>query len=734
MSIDKQILQFLNTSDYMPMKQHDIANSLGLTNNNQRNEFRKVLYFLEKKGLVMRIRKNRWSLPNKLKHMNGSLKFLSNGGAIFISEDNKEVFIGEKNLGTALPDDDVQIKLFSDDLIKGNKKFSRPEGKVIDIIKRNSLTVVGTLKYARYFKYVLPDNPNFRNHIRINENTTISNNHKVLVKIDDWIDPYQSITGTIIKDLGERTAKGVDIKSMIISAGLEEEFSDDVMNEVKNIQTTISQSELDKRVDLREDVTFTIDPETAKDFDDAISFSKHPDHGWVLGVHIADVSAYVKKDSYIDREAFKRGNSIYLVDRVIMMLPSELTTKICSLTPNNDHLSHTVSIHLDDNGEIVSVETYPSVIQSKCRLTYNQVQKHINGDNDHNIPNKITEKLKVLYPIINLIRSKRVKNGSLELNTPDIEIKLDEFGNVISISKRSEAKDAYRLIEDCMLLANKVVAEKISNASTSALYRIHENPDVEQWAKMALELNALGLNYIPNTRDDLNKIFNISAGSTNEYAVLLSILRNLKRAEYSANLNEHFGLAFEKYTHFTSPIRRYADLIIHRILKSVELNQKNSLSKNQINEIAMHCTKTEKKADELEKKSTEKKRIDYYVNQLKLKNNDFNGYIVGIKRRGLIVELTETLQRGMIAFSTFKNEWLEINESETAVVNQAGKVIYRLGDNVNVLITNIDTERNLVDFIIYNSNKKNIIKKHKIIPNSRSGKAKIKKRSRRKKS
>ena len=733
MSIDKQILQFLNDSDYIPMKQHDIANSLGLIDKNKRNEFRKVLYHLEKKGLIIRLRKNRWSLPNKLKNIKGTLKFLPNGGAILTSVDNKEVFIGENNLGTAFPDDEVNVEIFSDDWVKANKKFIRPEGKVIDITKRNTLTIVGTLKYARYFKYVLPDNPSFRAHIRINKNTAIKHNHKVLIKIDDWNDPYQSITGTIIKDLGEKSSKGVDIQSMIISAGLEEEFSDNVIDEVKNIPTKITQSEIDKRVDLRDVVTFTIDPETARDFDDAISFSKHPDDGWILGVHIADVSTYVKKDSFIDLEAYKRGNSIYLVDRVIMMLPTELTTKICSLTPNNDHLTHTASIHVNDIGEIISYDTYPSIIQSKCRLTYNQVQKHINGDGNHNIPNQITENLELLYPIINLIRSKRIKNGSLELNTPDIEIKLDESGNVVSINKRSEAKDAYKLVEDCMLLANKVVAEKISNAGVSSIYRIHENPDEEQWAKMALELNALGLNYIPNTRDDLNKIFNISAGSTNEYAVLLSILRNLKRAEYSSYLIEHFGLAFKKYTHFTSPIRRYTDLTIHRILKSIELNQKSYLSKNQINEIAMHCTKTEKKADELEKKSTEKKRIDYYVNELKLKNIDYNGYIVGIKKRGLIVELPETLQRGMIAFSTFKNEWLEINESETAVVNQSGKVIFRLGDNVNVLITNIDTVRNLIDFIIYNPNKKNIIKKHKIIPNMRSGKAKIKKRSRRKK-
>ena len=498
----------------------------------------------------------------------GKIKFLPNGGAIVISSNENEIFIGEKNLGLALPNDEVLIEQFSNSRRKDYRKFERPEGKVIRILKRNTNSLVGTFKHAKYFKYVIPDNPSFRNQIRIDKKTDVKNNHKVLIKINEWNDPYQSLTGEILKDLGEKSDKGVDIESMIIEAGLTEKFTNSILEEVNNISKSIPDSELSKRRDLRDDIIFTIDPDTARDFDDAISFKKHPNNGWLLGIHIADVSTYIKSGSSIDKEAFKRGNSIYLVDRVIMMLPTELTTKICSLTPNDDHLTHSVLIHLSDDAEIINYETFPAIINSKGRLTYNQVQKHINGETDHTIPNNITNVLNLLYPVIKVVRSNRLNSGSLELNTPDIDIKLDESGNISSISKRSESKDAYNLIEDCMLLANKVVAEKIADSNYPSLYRIHEEPDETQWNKMGVELHSHGINAFPQSRKEINQIFNNIKGSTNEYTIVLSILKNLKRAEYSSSLIEHFGLSFEKYTHFTSPIRRYADLTIHRILKS----------------------------------------------------------------------------------------------------------------------------------------------------------------------
>ena len=733
MSIDNQIIEFLKGNDYLPMKQHEIANALGIYEKKQRNIFRRTLYDLEERGIIQRLRKNRFSLPNSLNYISGIIKFLPKGGGILLPSDEKdeEVYINDKNLSTALPNDKVTAELFYGKRINRNST-NRIEGKIIDIIKRNKVNFVGTLKHGKYITYAIIDDHLINQNVIITEETLINHNHKVLIKIDDWTDPQKNITGSIVKDLGHKSNLGIEITSMLNNEGINEEFSQEILNDVNKIDIDIKK-EIKNRKDLRKLTSFTIDPDTAKDFDDALSIEKHPNDGWVISVHIADVSYFVGHNSSIDKEALKRGNSIYLPDRVIMMLPKELTTIICSLTPNEDHLTHTVEMHINNDGELLSFSTYEAVINSKCRLTYQQVQKFIDKKSDHNIPINISKKINQLYPLIKKVRKKRIEAGSLELNTPDIDIKLDDAGNVESITTRSSAKEAYQMVEDCMLLANKVVANILFNSKKPSIYRIHESPDEEQWNKMALELDTLGIPYFPSSRKEINQIFEFIKGKHNEYATLLSILRNFKRAEYSSKCSEHFGLAFEKYTHFTSPIRRYPDLVVHRLLKAIEKNMINKLSLDEISYIADHCSKTEKKADELERKSIEKKRIDYYYNQLKNgKNPPLVGIITSIKKNGIIIEIPSTLQRGMILYSTISNSWLRPNQNNTSVINDSNKIIFTLGKVVEVIISKVDVDRKLIDFVLCKNeqSKKNKIKK---IPNLKTGKLKIKKRTRRKK-
>ena len=735
MSIDNQIIEFFKKANYLPMKQHEIANALGIVDKNERNAFRKKLYELEKKGTIERLRKNRFSLPNHCNKISGIIKFLSKGGGILIPFDknNEEIFINDKNLGVALPNDKVVVEIFHrSSYVKNNSLKIRTEGKIFKIIERHKIQIVGTLKHSKYNKYVIPDDHLINYKILINEKTDIGLDHKVLIKLDDWIDPYQNITASILKDLGKKFESGVDVSSMLYNEGIEEKFSDNILDEVKKISIDINE-EIKKRHDLRKLITFTIDPDTARDFDDAISIERHSDKGWKLGVHIADVSFYVHPDSKIDKEARNRGNSIYLVDRVIMMLPSELTTRICSLTPDQDHLSHSVEMHISDDGELLNFNTFPSIINSKCRLTYNQVQKLIENKEGHKIPKEISVKIKHLYPLVRKIRERRVNSGSLELNTLDVEIKLDSTGDVESISTRSLAKEAYQMIEECMLLANKVVAEILLKSKHPSIFRIHEDPDEEQWSKMAIELDALGIPYLPNTREEINEIFKLIKGKNNEYAILLSILRNLKRAEYSSKCVGHFGLAFDKYTHFTSPIRRYPDLIVHRLLKDVENNNATKFKAKELDDICEHCSNTERKADELERKSIEKKRIDYYANQLKEgKNPPLKGFITSIKKNGFIVEIPETLQRGMVHYSTISYGWLKPNKNNTSVVNENNKIIFTIGKSVEVIISKVDIERRLIDFILCNDIRLKKVNAKKI-PNLKTGKLKIKKQSRRKK-
>jgi ribonuclease R len=708
MSFENQLLQFMASPAYRPMKQHELANALHINQKGVRSDFRHELYALEQAGKITRLRKNRWSLPNQDNHRIGVVKMLAKGGAIFLPDDAEsgEVFIGERNTGLALPNDKVAIEVFHSEYVeKTRTSDQRSEGRVVKVLQRHTTQLVGLLRISPYHAYVIPDNPGFKNEVHVRDYAPglekTPQNHKVLIELHEWTDPYQPITGTVIEDLGEMNEPGVDVDSILREAGVQEAFPPEVIAEADGICETVSEADLVGREDLRELVTFTIDPETAKDYDDAISIEPHPDGGWWLGVHIADVSHFVKPGTELDKEAFHRGNSIYLVDRCVMMLPRELTTKVCSLNPKDDHLTHTAMMHISEEGEMISYDTYPSCIHSKCRLTYTQVQCYIDGKEEHGIPDFIIDRIKVLYPLVRRVRALRVANGSVEINTPDIEIKLDEEGKVVKMMPRSLAKEAYQLIEDCMLLANKAVAKKLIEAEHPAIYRIHGEPDEEQWATMGVELQTLGIDILPKNRDDINRAVKMAEGTPVEYTANLAILRNFKRAEYSEKQIGHFGLAFEDYTHFTSPIRRYPDLLVHRMLKAVEKGRSIGLSNEKIAEIAKHCTETEKQADDLEKKSIETKRLDYYKELLE--HNDIpaklKGYIVGIKGRGMIIELPDSLQRGMIAYKTVTSDWLEANDAFTQVVTKSGKVKFKLGDEVEVCLAKVDTARNFLDFV-----------------------------------
>jgi ribonuclease R len=708
MSFDTQILQFMAAPGYRPMKQHELANALHVGSKGNRAEFRHDLYALEEAGKITRLRKNRWGLPEVGNLSTGVIRMMAKGGAIFIpdQEGESEIYISDRNTGVALPDDKVSIEIFHSEYAarqreRRGQSDMRAEGRVVKVLGRATDQTVGVLKHTPYYSYIIPDSPGFRQDVRIEDVRNIPENHKVLVKLDSWTDPFKPLTGTVMEDLGEMSAPGVDVDSLLREAGIREEFPPEVIAEANNLTGEITPERMEGRRDLRAAYTFTIDPETAKDYDDAVSLEPHPEGGWLLGVHIADVSTYVQPGSLIDKEAFHRGNSIYLVDRAVMMLPKELTTKVCSLNPENDHLTHSVELHISPEGKILHYESFPSVIHSKARLTYTQVQKFIDGKDEHNIPAPILERLENLWPLVQKIRALRVENGSVEINTPEIEIKLNDRGKVEKMMPRSESKEAYRLIEDCMLLANRAVAEILIKNGKPAIYRIHDEPDEEQWASMGMELQALGIAVLPQTRQDINQAAKMAEGTPVEYTANLAILRNFKRAEYAATQIGHFGLAFEDYTHFTSPIRRYPDLLVHRMLKAVELGRDIPMSRDQIDEMARHCNETEKKADDLERKSTEKKRIEYY-NEIMTssQHRTFKGYIVSIKGKGMIVELPDSLQRGMITFASITSDWLVANDELTQVCTRGGKVKYTLGESVEVVLAKVDTARGFVDFIL----------------------------------
>lgn len=725
--LQQRILDHMAKPGYRPLSRPDLAKNMRI-HSKERNQLRQALINLKTAGKVVSLRKNRWALPETQDIVTGTLITTDKGFGIFTPDaGGEEYYIAKDDLKCALHGDRVTIeRLPAKAAPRGRTAFTHrnPDGRVVRVLERKTVEVVGLLKRTPYYAYVIPDNRCLGHDVRVTETDAdlgeIPDDHKVVILLNEWDDPFKPLTGKVIEDIGPRDDPNVEMGCILRAHGFRQSFSKEVLAEAADMPHELRPEDYKNRTDLRERLTFTIDPETARDFDDAISIEKVSNH-WKLSVHIADVAHFAPKGSLIDQEALHRGNSIYLVDRVVMMIPTELTTRICSLNPNVDRLAHTVEITLDATGEIIDSATCRSIIHSDARLNYEQVQDLFNADDaarpkglalptdsdskagamppaEPNIPPAVVNALRELRPLTRTLRKNRNEAGSLELSTPQIKCLLGADGKVASI-KKGEAKKAYQLIEECMLLANVVVARKLKDAGWSAIHRIHEAPDEEQWGKMGAELQALGIDALPATRADINAVLKKVAGKPVEYSANLAILTNLKRACYSTEDNEHFGLAFEDYVHFTSPIRRYPDLVIHRLLTALEQKVKMPYRADDLAAIAAQCSRTEVEADAAEKESIALRRAEYYRDLLhKGKTGPYKACVVKVLGKGLLIELSDTLQRGLVAFSSITDDRYELNSAKTKVTGQRWGKVFQIGDEIDVNLVNVDLARNFVDF------------------------------------
>jgi len=702
--LQQRILDHMAKANYRPLSRPDLAKDMRI-HSKERNQLRQALINLESAGKVISLRKNRWGLPEMRDELTGTVNVTDKGFGIFTPEaGGEEYYIAKDDLKCALHGDHVTIeRLPPKPPPRGRPAFKNPEGRVVQVLERKTDEVVGLLKRTPYYAYVIPDNPRLGHDVRVTETEAelgeIPDDHKVVIRLNEWNDPFKPLSGKVIEDIGPRDDQNVVMQCILRTHGFTQSFSDEVLAEAAKVPHELRPEDYKDRTDLRERLTFTIDPETARDFDDAVSIEKI-ESNWKLSVHIADVAHFVPKDSVIDKEALHRGNSIYLVDRVVMMIPTELTNKICSLNPNVDRLAHTVEITLDETGEIVESSTCRSIIHSDARLNYEQVQALFDGETDDNIPASVVAAIKELYPLTRTLRKNRNEAGSLELNTPQIKCLLGKDGKVASIQK-GEAKEAYQLIEECMLLANVVVARKLKAAEWPAIHRIHEAPDEDQWTKMGAELQALGIDALPANRTDINAVLEKVAGKPVEYSANLAILTNFKRACYSATDSEHFGLAFDDYVHFTSPIRRYPDLVIHRLLTELEQNNKQPYREDDLKGIAGQCSRTEVEADAAEKESIALRRAEYYRDLLhKGETGPYKACVVKVLGKGLLIELTDTLQRGLVAFSSITDDRYELNAMKTKATGLRWGKEFQIGNEIDVDLVKVDLARNFVDFHI----------------------------------
>jgi len=701
MGIKSNIIDFMEEKLYKPMLKEELAIQFGITGKDI-IEFYKVLDEMEREGIIIQTKNGRYGLVSKMNLVVGKLEGNEKGFAFLIPDDKEkeDVFIPAEGTNGAMDGDRVVVRIINSGIV--NK---RDEGEVVKILERANNTIVGTYEDSKNFGFVIPDNSKISYDVFIpkeNKNGA-KTNQKVVVEITRWPEKRRNPEGKIVDILGYIGEKGVDILSIIKDYKLPEEFPKKVKNQAQQIEETISEEEIKNRVDLRHLNTFTIDGPDAKDFDDAVSIEKVGEK-YRLGVHIADVSHYVKENTPLDKEAFKRGNSIYLIDRVIPMLPEELSNGICSLRPNEDRLTLSVFMEIDKRGNVLNHEIVEGIIRSKARLIYDDVSDLLENGDDSAFKgmDKIVEDLKLMEELCYILNERRDRRGSIDFDFPEARIILDDNGKPIDIVKE-DRRIANRIIEEFMLICNETIAEEMYWAQMPFLYRIHEEPDEDKINSLNKFLHNFGY-MIKGSQEihpkELQKITKEIKGKKEETLINTIMLRSLKKARYSSEHDIHFGLAAKYYTHFTSPIRRYPDLQIHRIIKKFHKGGLTSNEQERLNSIlpkvAEHTSQTERIAEEVEREVDDLKMAEYMLDRI---GNIYEGMISSLTSFGMYVQLENTVE-GLVHFENMIDDYYEFDEENYYVIGKSTKKKYRLGDIVKVKVIDANLIRRTIDFML----------------------------------
>ncbi|HJY20530.1 MAG TPA: ribonuclease R [Chthoniobacterales bacterium] len=693
-----EILRLIRDPKYRPLDKIEIANALGY-DAAQRNEVRRTLRDLEKEGEIARIRKNRYVQPDTADLVTGTLS-VHEAGYAFLTNEKKgqaDLFIAAENTGTAMHGDHVVARI-----IRGAEfsraRTPRAEGRVIRILTRANETIVGTLQQTRNFFYVVPDDPRLVHNIYVQPSRV--NHHeprrddKVVVRLEAWESRHVNPEGKIIECLGPRTAPGVDILSIIRKYHLPLEFPKAILEEASAISETVTL--IDGREDLRQQFIVTIDPDDARDFDDAIQVEEIKS-GWQLGVHIADVSAYVRPGSALDREAQRRGNSVYLPDRVIPMLPEQLSNGVCSLNPHVDRLTHSVFLQFDRNGRVRQTRFARTVIRSAHRLTYKQAFAILKSS----ARDELSERLHTAWKLAALLRRKRFEHGSLDLDMPEVKVVVDKKGKPIRF-ERVENDESHQLIEEFMLAANEAVARELKNRGIPTIYRVHENPEAERLGELREFVLAHGIRVGDLThRGEVQKLLAAIRGTAEEHPLKIALLKSLKRARYATTPLGHYGLAKVNYAHFTSPIRRYADLEVHRALADRDISRRSSRASSQLSAIADHISDTERNAAEAEIDAVKMKKLEFFELQLQARDPQvFDAVVIDVRNYGILVELPEILLTGLIHVSTLADDFYVFSPSQRRFVGRQRRRRFAVGDKLRVHVARVDQFKRQIDFAI----------------------------------
>lgn len=694
--LSEQILKVVQTHPEHAYNYKQIAAVLAIKDPFIRKRIVTLLSQLAKNGVLVELSRGKFQIKSSNIEHEGHIQTVSKGGGYFISPKiEKDIYIHPSNLKNALNGDKVLVR---STLFKGKE-----EGRIVKIIERVKKEYIGVIEISPNFSFFVPDDRSVKTHFFIEKKhlNGAKNGQKVKVKFLSWPKNAKSPQAAVIEIIGNPGELNVEMNSILSEFGFPTKFLSPIIKDLEKIEIPNYDKEAKKRRDFRNITTFTIDPVDAKDFDDALSFKKIDEKIIEVGVHIADVGHFVKEKSIIDNEAFQRGNSVYLVDRVIPMLPEKLSNVLCSLRPKEDKLTFSVVFKMSLNGEILDTWFGKTVIHSNHRFTYEDVQEIIEGQK-HSLSNELI----TLNNIAKTIRSKRLNNGALNIESSEVRFQLNEkgfpIGTFIKISK-----EAHQLIEEFMLLANKYVAMKMGKPHknkliTPFIFRVHDDPNEEKLNDLKIYLQSMGYELIRKKNKpisfSLNEVMKKAKEKEELHLISPMVIRSMSKAVYSSDNIGHYGLSFQYYTHFTSPIRRYADLIVHRKLFET-LSEKSGYSKEQLEHTCNHISKMEKQAVDAERASIKYMQVLYLGEKI---GEQFNGMINGLTDWGMYVELDKNKCEGMIPLNSIKDDQYYYDDEQKLVIGHNSRKSFKIGQEIKVIVKKADLHKRQIDFKLIN--------------------------------
>ncbi|MEO8794335.1 MAG: ribonuclease R [Daejeonella sp.] len=696
--LTKLITDVFEKTGNKPLNYKQVAAKLNLQDTETRDMILSILKAETKRGILSEPEKGKFILKELKTYVTGKVDMTADGSAFIVSEDEFEndIFIAPRKLRNALHKDIVKVYVYAK-----NKGGRKKEGEVIEILERAKMEYTGIIKISEKYAFFVPDDRKMLHDIFIplQDINGGKDGEKAVARIIEWPEGAKNPIGKIIHVLGKQGENNTEMNAILADYGFPLSFPEAVEKEANSISDTISADEIAKRKDFRNTLTFTIDPFDAKDFDDAISYQVLPNGNYEIGIHIADVSHYVKPDTKLDEEAYERGTSVYLVDRVIPMLPERLSNGVCSLRPNEDKLCFAAVFELDQEANVVTQWFGKTIIHSDKRFSYEDAQEILeNKEGEH------SDELLKLNELAYILRERKFKHGAISFETKEVKFNLDDNGKPIGVYVK-ERKDAHKLIEDYMLLANRKVAEFIAKKGKGKnkltfVYRSHDAPNeqtLQTFAQFALKFG-----YKINTTSDrevarsLNHLMEDVEGKKEQNVLTHLAIRSMAKAVYTTKKPGHYGLGFDFYTHFTSPIRRYPDVMVHRLLEHY-LEDGKSVSEEIYEKKSEHSSQMEKKAADAERASVKYKQAEYLEGNV---GEKYAGIISGLTEWGMYVEIIENKCEGMVRLRDINDDFYVLDEKNYCIIGQRKKKKYQLGDEVTIMVKKVDLAKRQIDFTL----------------------------------